>query len=89
MLYDAGGLTSCDEEAEVTELGRIGVHMPVDLPLVRLVLLGRAFGCINDAVVMAAALSLQVHVASRQSCLGKSACVQNLWCEVLCCCIHM
>lgn len=33
--------------------------MPVDLPLVKLLLLGRAFGCVNDAIVMAAALSLQ------------------------------
>ncbi len=65
MLYDAGGLTSCDEEAEVTELGRVGVHMPVDLPLVKLILLGRSFGCVNDAIVMSAALSLQVCVCIR------------------------
>ena len=62
VLYDAGGLTSSDEEAEVTELGRVGVHMPVDLSLVKLILLGRAFGCVNDAIIMAAALSLQVGV---------------------------
>ena len=59
VLYDAGALTRNDEEGEVTELGRVGVHMPVDLPLVKLILLGRAFGCVNDSIVMAAALSLQ------------------------------
>jgi HrpA-like RNA helicase len=70
VLYEAGGLTRCDEEAEVTELGRVGVHMPVDLPLVKLILLGRAFGCVNDAIVMAAALSLQV---TRAICFTASA----------------
>ncbi len=60
VLYEVGCLTSCLEDSEVTELGRVAVHMPIDLPLVRLVLLGRAFGCMNDAIVMAAALSLQV-----------------------------
>jgi HrpA-like RNA helicase len=60
VLYENGCLTSCDEDAQVTELGRVSANMPVDLPLVRLMLLGRTFGCVNDAIVMAAALSLQV-----------------------------
>ena len=59
VLYEAGALTSNDEESEVSELGRLAADMPVDLPLVKLVLLGRAFGALPDAVVMAAALSLQ------------------------------
>jgi HrpA-like RNA helicase len=47
VLYDAGALTSDDEEAEVSELGRLAADMPVDLPLVKLILLGRAFGCLS------------------------------------------
>ena len=60
VLYDVGAITSDDEEAEVSELGRLAADMPVDLPLVKLILLGRAFGCLSDAIVMAASLSLQV-----------------------------
>ena len=58
-LYDVGAFTSDDEEAEVSELGRLAADMPVDLPLVKLILLGRAFGCLADSIVMAASLSLQ------------------------------
>jgi HrpA-like RNA helicase len=43
----------------VSELGRLAADMPVDLPLVKLILLGRAFGCLPESIVMAAALSLQ------------------------------
>jgi HrpA-like RNA helicase len=41
------------------ELGRLAVHLPVDLPLVKLILVGRACGCVNEAVVMAASLSME------------------------------
>jgi len=35
VLYDVGALTSDDEEAEVSELGRLAADMPVDLALVK------------------------------------------------------
>ena len=46
------------EEAEITLLGEFSLGLPLDLNLCRLVLLGILFGCPNDAVVMAASLSM-------------------------------
>jgi HrpA-like RNA helicase len=58
-LYQVGALHADDEDAEVTEIGRLAVHLPLDLPLVKLVLLGSAFGCLAESIVISAALSLQ------------------------------
>ncbi len=58
-LYESGALTNSEETAAVTSFGSLAAHMPVDLPLVKLILLGQTFGCLPDAIVMAAALSLQ------------------------------
>ena len=58
-LYELGALLDADEHSAVTFLGRLATGMPVDLPLVRLILLGIEFECAADAVVIAAALSLQ------------------------------
>ena len=58
-LYMCGALASADETSAITYLGKLAAHMPIDLPLVKLVLLGIAFNCCTDAIVMAAALSLQ------------------------------
>jgi HrpA-like RNA helicase len=58
-LYEAGALVSANDKAEVTVFGELAAQLPVDLPLVKLLLLGQTFGCLPDAIVMAAALSLQ------------------------------
>ena len=61
-LYEVGAITSDNEQAEVTQLGRLATSLPIDLGLVKLVLLGHAFGCVAEAIVMASALSLQVYI---------------------------
>ena len=55
-LYKYGALTSNKELAGVTAVGRLAVRLPLELPLVRLVLFGQAMGCLPQAVVMAACL---------------------------------
>lgn len=54
---DLAALITCIRGEQ--ELGRLAVHLPVDLPLVKLILVGRACGCVNEAVVMAASLSME------------------------------
>ena len=49
---------SASEEEEATLLGKFCVDVPLDLQLCRLILLGILFGCPNDAVVLAASLSM-------------------------------
>ena len=46
------------EEAEITLLGEFSLGLPLDLNLCRLILLGILFGCPNDAVVIAASVSM-------------------------------
>ncbi|KAJ1474656.1 hypothetical protein T484DRAFT_1831508, partial [Baffinella frigidus] len=58
-LYEAGAIAADDEDSEVTRLGRVTARLPVDLPAVRLILLGQSLECLPEAVVIAAALSLQ------------------------------
>jgi translation initiation factor 1 (eIF-1/SUI1) len=58
-LYELGALVSANECSAVTFLGSYATCMPVDLQLVRLILLGVGLNCCTDAVVMAAAMSLQ------------------------------
>ena len=58
-LYEVGAITSNDESAQVSELGRLAASLPVDLGLVKLILFGHTFGFMVEAIVMAAALSLQ------------------------------
>ena len=50
------------EDAPITLLGQMSLSLPVELPLSRLVFLGVLFGCVCDAVVLAAALSLDQDV---------------------------
>jgi len=58
-LYEVGAITSNDESAQVSQLGRVAANLPVDLGLVKLILFGHTFGLMAEAIVMAAALSLQ------------------------------
>ena len=62
-LVDIGALRaprqlSTSEEEDTTFLGEFSVDVPLDLHLCRLILLGVFFGCPNDAVVLAAGLSM-------------------------------
>jgi HrpA-like RNA helicase len=58
-LFEAGAITLNDESAEVTQLGLMAASLPVDLGMVKLILLGNSFRCVADAIVIAATLSLQ------------------------------
>lgn len=53
-----GATTREDESGIVTKLGELCVHMPIDIPHVQLILLGRQFGCVCDALVVASALTV-------------------------------
>ena len=58
-LYEFGAINSNDESAQVSRLGRLAASLPIDLVLVKLILLGHTFGLLAEAIIMAAALSLQ------------------------------
>jgi len=58
-LYEVGAITSNDESSQVSQLGRLAANLTIDLVLVKLILLGHTFGSMAEAIVMAAALSLQ------------------------------
>ncbi|XP_052549791.1 ATP-dependent RNA helicase TDRD9 isoform X2 [Tympanuchus pallidicinctus] len=64
-LKELGALTSCVQaeenlhDGELTFLGNVLVHLPVDLHLGKLIVLGHVFGCLEECLIIAAALSLQ------------------------------
>lgn len=55
----------------ITDLGRAAIEMPVDLKLVKLLMLGRAFGALNECIVMATAVSM-VDIFMQPSQVGRS-----------------
>ncbi|KFV11031.1 Putative ATP-dependent RNA helicase TDRD9, partial [Tauraco erythrolophus] len=65
QLKELGALTTCAEtdedphDGELTFLGRVLVHLPVDLHLGKLIVLGHVFGCLEECLIIAAALSLR------------------------------
>ena len=59
QLFESGAFMSLDEMSVVTDFGRLAAGLPVDLACSKLVHLGFVFGCLPDAIVMAAAQSLQ------------------------------
>ncbi|XP_076014599.1 ATP-dependent RNA helicase TDRD9 [Genypterus blacodes] len=48
-----------DEDGELTFLGRVLAHLPVDLYLGKMIVLGHAFGCLNECLIIAACHSLK------------------------------
>ena len=56
-LADVAAITSAEEEAPVTILGRLMVHLGVDGVAAQLVLYGCLLGCAPEAVVIAAGMS--------------------------------
>uniref|UniRef100_A0A3Q3RJQ9 ATP-dependent RNA helicase TDRD9 n=1 Tax=Mastacembelus armatus TaxID=205130 RepID=A0A3Q3RJQ9_9TELE len=48
-----------NEDGELTFLGRMLAHLPVDLYLGKMIVLGHAFGCLDQCLIIAAAHSLK------------------------------
>ncbi|NWH16644.1 TDRD9 helicase, partial [Grus americana] len=65
QLKELGALTTCVQreenpyDGELTFLGRILAQLPVDLHLGKLIVLGHVFGCLEECLIIAAALSLR------------------------------
>ncbi|KAF1496730.1 ATP-dependent RNA helicase TDRD9, partial [Pygoscelis antarcticus] len=65
QLKELGALTTCvqteenPDDGEMTFLGRVLAHLPVDLHLGKLIVLGHVFGCLEECLILAAALSLR------------------------------
>ncbi|XP_064368091.1 ATP-dependent RNA helicase TDRD9 [Dromaius novaehollandiae] len=69
QLKELGALTTCVQteenphDGELTYLGRILAHLPVDQHLGKLIVLGHVFGCLEECLIIAAALSLRTFFA--------------------------
>ncbi|KAA8582197.1 hypothetical protein FQN60_008937 [Etheostoma spectabile] len=48
-----------NEDGEITFLGRVLAHLPVDLCLGKMIVLGHVFGCLEECLIIAAAHSLK------------------------------
>ncbi|XP_074547476.1 ATP-dependent RNA helicase TDRD9 isoform X2 [Halichoeres trimaculatus] len=48
-----------NEDGELTFLGRVLAHLPVDLCLGKLIVLGHVFGCLDECLIIAASHSLK------------------------------
>ncbi|XP_068016320.1 ATP-dependent RNA helicase TDRD9 [Melanerpes formicivorus] len=65
QLKELGALTTCVQteenpyDGELTFLGKVLAHLPVDLHLGKLIVLGHLFGCLEECLIIAAALSLR------------------------------
>ncbi|NXB69964.1 TDRD9 helicase, partial [Donacobius atricapilla] len=65
QLKELGALTTCVQteenlhDGELTFLGMVLTQLPVDLYLGKLIVLGHVFGCLEECLIIAAALSLQ------------------------------
>uniref|UniRef100_A0A8B9C312 ATP-dependent RNA helicase TDRD9 n=1 Tax=Anser brachyrhynchus TaxID=132585 RepID=A0A8B9C312_9AVES len=76
-LKELGALTTCVQaeenphDGELTYLGRVLLHLPVDLHLGKLIVLGHTFGCLEECLIIAAALSLRSIFAAWQVCRQK------------------
>ncbi|EKX31228.1 hypothetical protein GUITHDRAFT_83326, partial [Guillardia theta CCMP2712] len=58
-LFKVGALIREEETSPVTQLGVLASELPVDLVLVKLLVLGITCSCLPEAIVMASALSVQ------------------------------
>ncbi|XP_061896863.1 ATP-dependent RNA helicase TDRD9-like [Entelurus aequoreus] len=52
-------VTCLNEDGELTFLGRVLAHLPVDLYLGKLIVLGHVFGCLDECLIIAACNSLK------------------------------
>lgn len=75
-------------DGNLTFLGRVLAHLPVDLQLGKLIVLGHVFGCLEECLIIAASLSLKSFFAmpSLQHLAGyrsKLASAQNVPCDFI------
>ncbi|XP_022817676.1 probable ATP-dependent RNA helicase spindle-E [Spodoptera litura] len=49
----------CATDGDLTYLGRVAARLPVDVKLSKLIMLGFIYGCLEEAVIMAAAMSVK------------------------------
>ncbi|TRZ05345.1 hypothetical protein HGM15179_021762, partial [Zosterops borbonicus] len=65
QLKELGALTTCVQteenlqDGELTFLGMVLTQLPVELHLGKLIVLGHVFGCLEECLIIAAALSLR------------------------------
>ncbi|XP_028923681.1 ATP-dependent RNA helicase TDRD9 isoform X2 [Ornithorhynchus anatinus] len=64
LLKEIGALAISEHrenphDGELTFLGRVLAHLPVNLHLGKLIVLGHAFGCLEECLIIAASLSLK------------------------------
>ncbi|XP_062851750.1 ATP-dependent RNA helicase TDRD9 [Trichomycterus rosablanca] len=64
QLKEMGALSVCSSkvkrfDGELTFLGRVLAHLPVDLHFGKLIVLGHVFGCLEESIIIAASLSLK------------------------------
>ncbi|KAM4690496.1 ATP-dependent RNA helicase TDRD9 [Rhinophrynus dorsalis] len=66
LLKEVGALAVCENreeenpyDGELTFLGKVLAQLPVDLQLGKLIVLGHVFGCLEECLIIAAALSLK------------------------------
>ncbi|XP_072283954.1 ATP-dependent RNA helicase TDRD9 [Pyxicephalus adspersus] len=65
LLKEVGALAVSEKQegnpydGELTFLGRVLAQLPVDLQLGKLIVLGHVFGCLDECLIIAAALSLR------------------------------
>ncbi|KAM9294298.1 LOW QUALITY PROTEIN: ATP-dependent RNA helicase TDRD9 [Gastrophryne carolinensis] len=64
LLKEVGALAAIDKQdnpydGDLTFLGRVLAQLPVDLQLGKLIVLGHVFGCLDECIIIAAALSLR------------------------------
>uniref|UniRef100_A0A8C8AEG8 ATP-dependent RNA helicase TDRD9 n=1 Tax=Otus sunia TaxID=257818 RepID=A0A8C8AEG8_9STRI len=81
-LKELGALTTCVQaedphDGELTFLGRVLAQLPVDLHLGKLIVLGHVFGCLEECLIIAAALSLRNFFAVPFKQYAWQACTQK------------
>ncbi|KAF4089842.1 hypothetical protein AMELA_G00042910 [Ameiurus melas] len=64
QLKEMGALSVCSSsmkrfDGDLTFLGRVLAHLPVDLYFGKLIVLGHVFGCLEECIIIAASLSLK------------------------------
>ncbi|XP_060781117.1 ATP-dependent RNA helicase TDRD9 isoform X2 [Neoarius graeffei] len=64
QLKEMGALSVCSSsikrfDGDLTFLGRVLAHLPVDLYFGKLIILGHIFGCLEECIIIAASLSLK------------------------------
>ncbi|XP_050675302.1 probable ATP-dependent RNA helicase spindle-E [Leptidea sinapis] len=62
VLKEVGALKKLENDVadgELTNLGRIMATLPLDVRVAKLIMLGHIFGCLDECVIMAAAMSVK------------------------------